>query len=34
LWIERGDFMEDPPPKFVRHAPGREGRRRAAYFVT
>jgi glutaminyl-tRNA synthetase len=34
LWIERGDFMEDPPRKFFRLAPGREVRLRAAYFVT
>jgi glutaminyl-tRNA synthetase len=34
LWIERGDFMEDPPPKFFRLAPGREVRLRSAYFVT
>jgi glutaminyl-tRNA synthetase len=34
LWIERDDFMEDPPPKFYRLAPGREVRLRYAYFVT
>ena len=34
LWIERDDFMEDPPAKFFRLAPGREVRLRAAYFVT
>jgi len=34
LWIEHGDFMEDPPRKFFRLAPGREVRLRAAYFVT
>jgi glutaminyl-tRNA synthetase len=34
LWIEREDFMEDPPKKFFRLAPGREVRLRAAYFVT
>ena len=34
LWIERDDFMEEPPPKFFRLAPGREVRLRAAYFVT
>jgi glutaminyl-tRNA synthetase len=34
LWIERDDFMEDPPRKFFRLAPGREARLRAAYFVT
>ena len=30
LWIERYDFMEDPPPKFFRLAPGREVRLRNA----
>jgi glutaminyl-tRNA synthetase len=34
LWIERDDFMEDPPKKFFRMAPGREVRLRSAYFVT
>jgi glutaminyl-tRNA synthetase len=34
LWIEREDFMEDPPRKFFRLAPGREVRLRSAYFVT
>ncbi|CAM9564985.1 unnamed protein product [Discosporangium mesarthrocarpum] len=34
LYIEREDFMEDPPKKFFRLAPGREVRLRAAYFVT
>ncbi len=34
LWIERDDFMEDPPKKFYRLAPGREVRLRYAYFVT
>ena len=34
LWIERDDFMEDPPRKFFRLAPGREVRLRSAYFVT
>ncbi len=34
LWIEREDFMEEPPKKFFRLAPGREVRLRAAYFVT
>jgi glutaminyl-tRNA synthetase len=34
LWIERDDFMEEPPRKFFRLAPGREVRLRAAYFVT
>lgn len=34
IWIERDDFMEDPPKKFFRLAPGREVRLRYAYFVT
>lgn len=34
IYIERDDFMEDPPKKFFRLAPGREVRLRAAYFVT
>ena len=34
LYIEREDFMEDPPRKFYRLAPGREIRLRYAYFVT
>ena len=34
LWIEREDFMEEPPPKFLRLAPGREVRLRSAYFIT
>jgi len=33
LYIERDDFMEDPPPDFFRLAPGREVRLRYAYFV-
>jgi glutaminyl-tRNA synthetase len=33
LFIERDDFMEDPPKKFFRLAPGREVRLRCAYFV-
>ncbi len=33
LYIERDDFMEDPPRKFFRLAPGREVRLRYAYFV-
>jgi glutaminyl-tRNA synthetase len=33
LWIEREDFMEDPPSKFYRLAPGREVRLRYAYFI-
>jgi len=34
LYIERDDFMEDPPKKFFRLAPGREVRLRYAYLVT
>jgi glutaminyl-tRNA synthetase len=34
LYIERDDFMENPPRKFFRLAPGREVRLRYAYFVT
>ncbi len=34
LWIERDDFMEDPPKKFFRLGPNREVRLRSAYFVT
>jgi len=34
LLIERDDFMEDPPKKFYRLAPGREVRLRYAYFIT
>jgi len=34
LWIERDDFMEDPPAKYFRLAPGREVRLRGAYLVT
>ena len=34
LWIERSDFMVDPPKKFWRLAPGREVRLRWAYLVT
>jgi glutaminyl-tRNA synthetase len=33
LYIEREDFMEDPPKDFFRLAPGREVRLRYAYFV-
>ncbi|GMQ76786.1 MAG: glutamine--tRNA ligase/YqeY domain fusion protein [Gammaproteobacteria bacterium] len=34
VYIEREDFMEDPPKKFFRLAPGREVRLRYAYLVT
>jgi glutaminyl-tRNA synthetase len=33
LWIERTDFMEDPPKKFFRLARGREVRLRYGYFI-
>lgn len=34
LYIERGDFMEDPPRKYFRLAPGREVRLKHAYYIT
>jgi glutaminyl-tRNA synthetase len=34
LYVERDDFMESPPKKFYRLAPGREVRLRYAYFIT
>jgi glutaminyl-tRNA synthetase len=34
LYIEREDFMEDPPKKFFRLSRGREVRLRCAYFIT
>jgi glutaminyl-tRNA synthetase len=34
IYIERDDFMEDPPKKFFRLAPGREVRLRYGYFLT
>jgi glutaminyl-tRNA synthetase len=34
LYIERDDFMEDPPKKFFRLSPGREVRLRYAFFIT
>jgi glutaminyl-tRNA synthetase len=34
LYIERDDFMENPPKKFFRLAPGREVRLRNAYLIT
>ena len=34
LYIERDDFMIDPPKKFFRMGPGREVRLRYAYYVT
>jgi len=34
IYVERDDFMENPPKKFFRLAPGREVRLRYAYLVT
>lgn len=34
IYIEREDFMEEPPKKFFRLSPGREVRLRYAYFIT
>jgi glutaminyl-tRNA synthetase len=34
LYVEADDFMEEPPKKFYRLAPGREVRLRYAYFIT
>ena len=34
LFIEQDDFMEEPPKKFFRMAPGREVRLRYGYFIT
>ncbi len=34
IYIERADFMEDPPKKFFRLAPEREVRLRYGYFIT
>lgn len=34
LYIEKDDFMENPPRKFFRLSPGREVRLRYAYFIT
>ena len=34
IYIEREDFMEDPPRKYFRLAPGREVRLRHAYYIT
>jgi glutaminyl-tRNA synthetase len=34
IYIERNDFMEDPPKKFFRLAPGREVRLKHTYFIT
>jgi glutaminyl-tRNA synthetase len=34
IYVERGDFMEEPPKKFFRLGPGREVRLRFAYLIT
>jgi glutaminyl-tRNA synthetase len=34
IYVERDDFMENPPKKFFRLSPGREVRLRYAYFIT
>lgn len=34
LYIERDDFMENPPPKYFRLAPGREVRLLKSYYIT
>jgi glutaminyl-tRNA synthetase len=34
LYVERDDFLENPPKKFYRLSPGREVRLRSAYFIT
>ena len=34
IYIERSDFMEDPPRKFFRLGPGREVRLRYGYYIT
>jgi glutaminyl-tRNA synthetase len=34
IYIERDDFLENPPKKFFRLSPGREVRLRYAYFIT
>ncbi len=34
IYIEKDDFLEDPPKKFFRLSPGREVRLRYAYFIT
>jgi glutaminyl-tRNA synthetase len=33
IWLERDDFMENPPSRFYRLSPGREVRLRYAYFI-
>ena len=34
IWVDRDDFMEEPPKKFYRLAPGREVRLRFGYLIT
>ena len=34
IYVERSDFLEDPPKKFFRLSPGREVRLKHAYFIT
>ncbi len=34
IYIEQDDFMEQPPPKYFRLAPGKEVRLRSAYYIT
>src|SRR5690606_33430110 len=34
IYIERDDFMDDPPKQFFRLAPGREVRLKGAYYIT
>ena len=34
VYIERDDFLEEPPKKFFRLAPGREVRLKSAYYIT
>ncbi len=34
IYVERDDFMEEPPKKFFRLSPGREVRLRYGYFIT
>jgi len=34
IFVERGDFREDPPKKFFRLAPGREVRLKHGYYIT
>ena len=34
LYVDRNDFMEDPPKKYFRMSPGREVRLKYAYYIT